>query len=403
MLAPPSAAQAQGQTEGPLLRLGLSTGVQINSNRNLDEDDPGSTTELSTRLDFLVRFATPIQSLELGGDVGFRTVNGAEEDDLQSGIFDPNLRLSYNRLSRDAQFDVSAFYSERDVSASELQFIEETASFDLLDTSGTQQRFGFDTALELRRRSPFGITLSAGFTGIRFSDTDDPDLTDEDRFRAGTRLRFDLDPVTQAVVDAQFSTFDDSGTDEGRRDTYRLGTTLRRNLRNGDASLRANVTDTEDGTRYTLSAGRGVETDTWQASGTLGLTREISGDVATIGGFDIAHVLPNGELTAGFDATVRSGSDDEEQEVLTFDLGYVTQLTALTSFDARFSFTDRNATDDGDDGQFATLSLGVQRQLTRDWSLNVGLEHRISDTSDDGRVEDSVLRVNLRRDLLARR
>lgn len=86
--------------------------------------------------------------------------------------------LAYGRQSRDARLDVDVFVNEQDVSSSELQFIEETANFDLLEDTGTQRQFGFDTALELRRRSPFGITLSAGFTGLRFSDTDDPDLTD---------------------------------------------------------------------------------------------------------------------------------------------------------------------------------------------------------------------------------
>lgn len=398
-----STALAQDQNDGPILRLGLSTSAQFNTNRSLDADDTGSTTDLSTRLDFLLRFATPIQSLDISGDVGLRTVNGATEDEQATGIVDPSLRFGYTRQSRDAQLDANAFYVERDVFASELQFDPVTADFDLLDTSGTQRQFGFDARLELRRRAPFGITLSAGFTGLRFSDTTDPDLTDEDRFRAGLGLRFDLNPVTQATVDARLSTFEDFGTGEGRQDTYTLNTAVRRTLSNGSLRLSANIEDTEDGTRYTLRGSRGFETEFWQMTGSLGLTREIDGDVTAIGGIDLAYDLPNGAITAEFDRTVRSGTDDEEEEVTSLALGYRTELNALTGFNAQFSFTDRKATGVGDDGRFATLSLAVQRQLTRDWSLNVGLEHRIVDDDSSGRADDSLLRVSLRRDLLARR
>ena len=400
-LAVGTPAQAQSE-DGPLLRFGVTTGAQYNTNRTLDAADPGSTTELSTQLDFLARFATPIQSLELSGDVGLRNVSGAEADDLPGGIVNPNVRLRYTRQSRDAQLTANAFYSERDVSASELQFDPVTADFDLLDTSGTQRNFGVDTSLELRRRAPFGLTLSAGFTGVRFSGTNDPDLSDEDRFRAGLRLRFDINPVTQAVVDTRFSTFEDFGDAEGRRDTLSLDASLRRDLANGNLLSRANATDTEDGTRYTLSAGRSFETALWQVTGTVGATREVSGDVVFVGGVDLAHELPRGELTFGFDQSVRSGTDDEEQLVTSINLGYRTQLTQLTSFNAGFSFTDRDATAGGDDGRFATLSLGLQHQLSRDLSLSVALERRVSDEDGRDRIDDNVLRINLRRAFVGR-
>ena len=396
-------ALSQSEPDSPALELGISTGIQANTNRALDAADPGSTTELFTRLDFLYRFATPIQTFDISGDIGLRTASGAEASDLPDGVFDPTLRLSYTRRARDAQLDTSAFYLERDVSASELQFDPVTADFDLLDSTGTQRQFGFDAALELRRRAPFGITLSAGATAIRFSDTDDPDLTDEDRFRAGLRLRFDLNPVSQAIVGARFSTFEDLGDTEGRRDTLSLDGTLRRQLTNGALSLRAAVTDTEDGTRYTLSTGRSVETAQWQVSGTVGLTREVDGDVSLVGGVDIAGDLPNGSLTFGFDQSVRSGADDAEENVTSINMGYSRALSALTQFDASLSFSDRSAAAEDDDGRFTSVSLGISHQLSRDWRLSLNLVHRISDTTSDGRTDDSMLQLSVRRNLLARR
>ena len=398
-----ASAQAVPDDDGPLLRFGLTTGVTASSNRGLDTDSLGSTTELTSQLDFLMRFATPIQALELSGDLGLRSVSGAEAGSLPSGLYEPALTLGYDRQSRDARLDVDLFLRERDVSSSELQFDPDAADFDLLEDTGTQRRFGADVALELRRRAPFGITLSAGYTGLRYSDTDDPDLTDQDRFRVGARFRFDLNPATQATLNARFSTFEDFGDTEGRRDTFSLDGSLRRSMTNGSATLRANATDTEDGTRYTLSAGRTLETELWEVTGVLGLTRGVDGNVDPTGELGLTRALPNGELTASLARTVRSNTDDEEQEVTTLRLGYATQLTPLTAFNASYAFTDRDAADDGDDGSFSVLSVGVQHSLTRDWSLNVGLQHRINDDATSGKASDSQLSITVRRSLLVRR
>lgn len=403
-LAIPSLVHAQGADDGPLFQFGLSTGAIVSSNRGLDENSAGTTTELTSRLDFRFRFATPIQELELSGNIGLRSVNGAEGDNLQGGLFDPNLALGYSRQSRDAKLDVDVFVSERDVSSSELQFIEESADFDLLADTGTQRRFGFDTSLELRRRSPFGITLSAGFTGLRYSETVDPDLTDQDRFRLGTRFRFDINPATRVFVDARLSTFEDFGEpDEGQRETYSLSASLRHDLRNGNAVFTAQATDTEDGTRYVLTAGRTIETELWELTGALGLTRGVNGDVVPTGQLDLSHALPNGRLSANLTRIVRSGNDDDEQEITTLRLGYARELTALTTLDTSFSYTDRSSTGVGDSGTFATLNVGLQRALTADWRMDVGLQHRFREDETGSTARDNQLSINFRRSLAVRR
>ncbi len=402
-LVAPHAAQAQGTDEGPLLEFGVTTGAVFNSNRGLDDDNPGSTTEFNTQLDVLLRLATPIQQLEFSGDVTLRTVSGADSASLPSGFVNPNLALSYGRAARDARLDLDLFYSEADVSSSDLQFDPETASFSLLEDTGTQRRFGFDTALELRRRSPFGVTFSAGYSGLRYSDTSDPDLTAQDRFRLGARFRFDLTPATQAIVDAQFSTFEDEGTAEGRRDTISLNTSLRQELRNGDVIFRFDTTDTEDGTRYTLSAGRTIETALWELSGVFGLTRELSGDVVPSGEVDVTRALPNGELSASLAHVIRSDSDDDEQEVTTFSFGYVTQLTPLASLNTNLSYSDRSATGAGESGTFGTFGVNFQYNLTQDWSMNVGVQHRFSEDDVGAKARDNSLTIGFRRAFQARR
>ncbi|WP_193743608.1 hypothetical protein [Tateyamaria sp. ANG-S1] len=394
---------AQEQSEEPLLQLGITTGVATSSNRGLDVDRTGSTTELTSRLDFLTRFATPIQELEFSGDIGLRSVTGAEDNSLPDGIFEPRLALAYSREARDARLTADLFFQEQDISSSELQFNENTADFDLLEDTGTQQRVGGDVALELRRQSPFGVTLSAGFTTRRFSDADDPDLTDQDRFRLGARFRFNLAPDTQAFLNTRFSTFEDFGTAEGRRETFSIDGTLRRDLANGNAVVRSNVTDTEDGTRYTLSAGRTIESAAWAFTGLFGVTRGVTGRVRPTGEIDVSRSLRNGELSANLTRTLRSNVDDEEQDVTTVRLGYTTQLSPLTGLNTSFSFTDRDSDGGGDDGSFGVVSLGIQRAITRDWDLNVALQHRLREEDEGDTARDNRLSITLRRDLLVRR
>ena len=397
------ALQAQQQNEGPSTQFGLTTGVMFNDNRGLDDDSLGSTTELVTRLDFTLRFATPIQDLELTGDIGLRTVNGAERDNLPGGFNDPNIRLSYGRQSRDAALDVTVFASERDVISTSLQLIEDTSNFELLSDIGSVLRFGFDTDLELRRRAPFGVTLSAGFTGLRYSDDASADLTDQDRFRIGALFRLDLDPATRATLNARLTTFEDDGTPEGRRDTYTLDGLLRRNLRNGSATARAVAVSTEDGKRYTLSVGRSIETELWDVSGTAGVTRGVEGDLSAIGTIDVTRTLKNGSWSANFSRAVVSSSDDQQQDITALGLGYSTQLDALTLFSTNLSYTDRSDTDAGGGGSLGLLGLTVQHTLTEDWRLDVGLQHRVNKNTAGIRARDNQISISLRRDFFARR
>ncbi len=398
----PYATQAQ-EDAGPNFRFGLSTGFVTHSNRGLDSPRAGSTTELTTNLDFALRFATPIQELEITGNVGLRTASGADGDSLDQGIYDPNLRLSYARQSRDARFSFDLFGAQRDASSTFLQSIPDSANFELLTDDGTLLRFGFDTSLELRRRSPFGVTLSAGYTGLRYSDTTSASLTDQDRYRVGALFRFDLNPSLQATLDTGFSTFEDEGTAEGRRDTFSIDGRLRQDMRNGSASVSLRATDTEDGTRYSLSGARTIELPTWSVTGSLGVTRGVNGQTFATGALDVSHTLPNGALTANLGRTVTSGSDDEQQEIITAAAGYSTRLSEITTFNVNISYTDRSDTGLNNDSSLSTIDLGLRHVLSQDWSMNVGLQHRISEDSVGTKARDNRLSVNLRRDFSVRR
>lgn len=403
-LALPGVVQAQQDSDAaPALRFGVSTGFVANDNRGLDANSQGSTFEFISRLDFGLTFATPIQQLDISGDIGLRTISGAESDTLDTGLVDPNLAIGYTRQSRDAQISVDIFAQQSDASTTNLELLAGVPDPIFVSADGTSLRYGLDTVLELRRRSPFGITLSAGFTALRYSNTTSANLTNQDRFRFGARFRFDLNPSTQATLNLRYSTFEDFGTPEGVRETYNLDGSLRQNLRNGDMSFRFGVTSEEGGQRFTLSAGRSVATPLWELGGNFGLTRATDGDIYPTGTLDITRALPDGSLGAALNRSIGAGTDDNEQEITSLSLTYAKQFTANTSLNTSFSYSETNPTGAGGGSSLRTVGVTLQRNLTSTWQMNVGLEHRISESAAGTRARDNRLSLNLRHDLSARR
>lgn len=396
-------AQGQQTQDIPGLRLGLTNSFVANDNRGLDVQSQGSTFEFISRLDFDLTFATPIQQLEFSGDIALRGLSGAESETLDTGLIDPGLEIGYARQSRDAALSARAFGRQSDASTVTLEFLDDLPDPTLVSANGTRLVYGFDASLELRRRAPFGVTLSAGATALRFSDGAQVSFDDQDRFRLGALFRFDLNPTTQANVNLRYSTFEDFGTLEGVRETYALDSTVAQELRNGSARVRFGITSTPEGERFSLSAGRSVATELTELGGTLGLTRGTGGDVHPIGTVDFTRRLPDGSLGASLSRSVRAGSDDDEEEITSLGLSYAKQFTPSTAFDANFSYSEANPTGPGASSSIGSIGFNLRHALTRDWQMSVGLQHRISESATGARARDNRLSINLSRDLFVRR
>ena len=401
----PGGLGAQQAGAPPALRFGLTTEAVYSSNRGLDAPSQGGTFEYIARLDFGVTFATPVQQLEISGDFGLRHVTGAERGTLDTGLVEPNLAIRYARQSRDAELSLALRSNELDVSSASLEEVLGVPVPVLVTEEGTRRTTVFDTELDLRRRAPFGITLSAGFTGLRYSNTTSPTLSDQDRFRLKALLRLDLTPSMRATLDLGYSTFEDFGTAQGLRETYTLNGNLRQDLRNGDASFSFRATMTEDGERYTIGAGRSITTALWEVSGSVGLTRDIAGDVLPDASLDLVRTLPaDGSLAARFSRRVASGVDDDEEQITSLSVTYAKQLTPLTSFNTSLTFSETNPTAAGSNSSsVGTLGVGLERTLAQGLQLNLGFQHRVTENVAGTRARDNRLSVSLRRDLSARR
>lgn len=394
-------APASAQQQPPSQRFGITTGLAFNDNRGLDAPSQGDTTEVFTRFDFGLVFATPLQSLSLNGDITLRGLDGAEAGSIPDGLTNPNLRLSYNRAVRDSQITVTAFARETETST----LVEELDGLDLtlVNEDATRLSYGVNGELELRRDAPFGITLLAGYTGLRYSDTISTALQDSTRASIGTRLRFNFNPVLQGTLTARFESFDEDGT-PGTRETTSLDGTLRQTLQAGSFGVNANVTSVEEGERYTLSVSRGIEGPLWQATGTFGLTQGTNGDTFPTGTLDYRQEFEIGAMSVNLTHAIRSGIDDEEREFTAARFNYARPLSPVSSLTVSAAYSETDPTTAGTGTtSLGSVGLGYQRDLAPGWQMNMGVSHRVSTDAAGTTARDNSLSLSVRRELSARR
>lgn len=384
----------------PSQSFGLTTGLRYNDNRGLDSPSLGDTTELFTRFDFGLVFATPLQSLSVSGAMTLRGIDGAEAGNIQDGFTEPNLRLSYNRQVRNSRLSFSAFAQESETST----LVEEFDGVDLVlvNDDATRLSFGYNAELELRREAPFGITFLAGYRGLRYSDTTSPTLVDQDRANIGVRLRFNINPVLQASLTARHSTFEEDGT-PGTRETTSLDGALTHAMKRGSFGVNANVTSVEEGERYSLSVSRTIEGPLWQATGILGISESVNGDRFPTGTLNYSRQFENSSMSVSFTRAIRSGLQDAEQEFTSAQFSYQRPLSADSSLSFNAGYRETDPTGGGNTTSLGTIGLGYQRSLAPGWQMNMGFNRRVSKNTAGNTARDNSLSISVRRELSARR
>lgn len=393
---------ALAQDTGRLLSFGTSFGFIADDNPDLDPDGSEGTVDAFISTDLLFRRATRVQSLALSGNAQFRNDDGSDAGASSGGLAQSNLNLDYRRESADTALGVTAGLRRDRVEYLDLLAIDIDDDLiideiDAIGRTGTRLNYRLDTTLELRRRAPLGVTLSAGLSGVDYSDTNDPDLTDEERRRAGLGLRFTFNPVLRGTVDVDYEDFEDPDGDEDDRDELSVGARLSRNLPTGSIGLRTTVTSTDDGERLTLGLSRVLETPLWIVSGDIGVTRQVAGDVTPVAQIDVSRDLPAGQISTGLRRSVRTDSDGDETVLNALSVNYAREVNPTLTMSMGLSYVGTEPSGDESSDSFAAARVDFRKALTRDWSLNLGLEHRSEDDGDIGQASSNRLSLSLRR------
>lgn len=402
-------AQAQStdaQEGGVVMRFGLTLGAEAQSNRSLDAGDPGSSTELFSGLSFGLSTRTRTQALSFDLAGRLRGVNAPDSVFVDQGLANPSAALLYSLTGATAQLNLSARYSEADLSDNNV-LENDDGSFTLLAGDATRR----NSVLEARhdwntdarvRYGAFARYQDTSFSGGTATDLDGSALSDTQRLTFGTSATLDLSTAARLAVTLSYSVFEEDGV-AGDRETWALGNTLTIDRPDGDMTFSLGVTDIEEGTRLTGTVGRTYETPRATFAGEIGVAREVSGDTALIGSADVTYPLPRGALSFGLARNVTSSSTQDQERLNTqINFGYRQDLTPLSglSLDAAFA----EIQDTGSDATFsdATLTATYTRTLTRDWNMSTGLRHRYSDDDGIGTARSNEVFFNLRREFVTR-
>lgn len=406
--AVPAAPQAQSTEEegGVLLRFGLTLGAAAQSNRTLDVDDPGNSTEIFSDLSLGLSSRTRTQALsfDLGGRL--RAVDAPEGVFVDQGLATPSAALRYSLTGARAQLNLSARYSEVDLADNSV-LTNEDGSLSLLDGDATRRSTTLEARHDWNTDTRVRYGAFARYTDTRFSngtatDLDGTDLNDTQRLTLGASATLDLTTAARLATTLSYSTFEEDGVD-GERITWALNNALTIDRPLGAVTFSLGATDVEEGTRLNASVGRIYETPRATFSGEIGVAREVSGDAVLVGSAGVAYPLPRGALSFGLTRNVIS-SDTQDQERLNTQVsfGYDQELTPLSGFalDAVFAQAEDTATDTTFSD--TTLSATYTRTLTRDWNMDTGLRHRFSDDDGIGTARSNEVFFNLRREFITR-
>jgi len=431
---------AGAQDSGTEVVFGFRQGLESSDNLDLDPVSLGSTTFVSTELSLGVTHETPLDRFGLMVSGVLRGVNGPSAN---SGLDDQRLDLTYGRSGVRSGFEFTAGYLQ-----SQIEFLQPLdgignedgditlpPDLDSLKGTGTRERFQTGMTLELGRDAPVGATFRADHLALRYSDTSDPDLFDNQRSNLETEVRLQLSPVTVAKLGLAYRLYDAVDIEETRRETWReyvgldveVSPVLRLEARLGYASIDTRefgvtapsegaegllrlVRDmpdgfvtveveqylTEDATIRTFSAGRSLELPSGKLAVTLGVADSDLDQSKVIGSLGWSQDLPNGQVSAQLQRGV--DFDEEKGNVLRTSmlLNYSYEINSVSSLGFNTAYTVSEDVSDTIDR--ASFTATYQHALTKDWALMTGYRYQMREELTDPRAQSHSVFFTIGRD-----
>ncbi len=280
---------------------------------------------------------------------------------------------------------------------------------------------------------PFGYGIELEHEGLQYSGTSDPGLFDSWTNSAAVFTRYRLSPVAEARLTASWEEYDADDTVNTNRETlgltaglvydidpvtqleaslgytYITRTTnlpsstvqeglsgsvgLTREMVNGSAGLAMESDLTANGRLSTLTARRAVELPTGALEASVGLSLGPSGTFIPIGSLDYIYALPRGEITASIRRTATINTAGNDVSKIGASLGYSTEINRVSSlaFEADFASVADLGAAPVDRTTLTSLRATYAYELTPDWDLAAGYEHRIrTETGETRRSSNEV-------------
>ncbi len=411
------------------LRFGIAERFEYGRNLALDVPDPGNGFIASTILSFGLSSETRSQTIELDAVTGLRLQDLPDRED-SFDIGDARLGFGYTREAANAGLELEADYLRFDIgllrSLSDFEdedgFIVLPGDFSDLTGEGTRSEYSYGLSFDGGRQNLIGYSFGLVGSGLRYTDTTDTGLSDNDRIGGDVGLSFALSPVTSVSVDYAIERFEEDDDEETERDTDAVSLGLLHefsaltrleasigytiiderqvisgdssesgligsvgvvhDVANGSASALLDTSRTISGRLDRFLLGRSFAVPDGDFAATLGAARRPDGTIDAIGSLAFDREYGPNTLRVRLSREILSDDEDEYFAATVIDVGYIWGLTPLSQFSLRALYAVSEATDSSTGVEFSAISAVYSHDIGQDWSLNTGIDYRVRD--EDG-------------------
>ncbi|MEO9899067.1 MAG: hypothetical protein ABJQ34_21415 [Paracoccaceae bacterium] len=428
-------AQSRDETGGRRTEITIGQNLEFSDNPDFVADGDSQLVSL-TSLGLTHERRTTIDALvfRIGGDFELGT------GDLDGSAFqDPFLVLSFDRDVRHSRLGLSVQYSETDVSNSDTSGLIDLSDDVLGSDVGTRQNLTLEISGATGVDAPIGADFDIRRDQLRYSDTTDTSLLDEDTNTLEGGVTFRFSPRLSLRSFVQYTDRDVNGPGGVDRETTILGATLdaeisdilsgnltlsydeieflepnpstvdglsisgglTRLTSNGSWGLTFSSDVGESGRRDQVSLRRDLELKSGSLGLSFGATHTEGLSTDPLYGIDWTRDLARGSISLSLDQSVTSDALATEQIDTSLSLGVTQEVTDLSSLSLDASLRDSNELGAaGIDSRRIDVSLTYRRELERDWDMVGG--YRYSHSTQDGSADrdSNTIFIGLERSLV---
>ena len=442
---PQSALAQQGGARGdggPLLTFSVRSELAATDNFDLSPGGGENARIFDTRLSlgYRDRRANDTLSFDLSG-----LLRGLERPEDGRRLDNRTARFGYDRegvfstLSLGAEYSAVAVRDRAIFDPDEfigVDFIDET---ELSQDRGTREQISTRLRFETGLNHPLGLTLEGRYREQSFSGVTDPGLFESRTANLSGTLRFTLSPVTEFRLTARAEDYKADDDPETRRKTRSVSLGLTQALSQIDtleASLGYQRIETEEtvllareattnaglfgsigltreqrrgsiGTAFDLRRSVNGSTAIWRVNRTLelprgaldvslGVSSDVSGRIRPTGRANVTYELARASFTAGIEQEFSTSTQGTELRNTRASLGYRHEVNSLSQIAVSANFVEFAELTGADpsDTRRAEFRITYDRDLTRDWRLSSGYEHRFrSETGESNARSTRVFMV----------
>lgn len=420
--------------------LGFNQSFETDDNLDLDPVSVGRTTFASTRLSLGLTHETPLDQFGLNASGVIRAVNGPGVD---SGVDNQRVGLTYNRAGAQAAFGFNTSYFQSNIEflrpleefRNDEGEIELPPDLDDLNGTGNRERYRTGLSLELGQNAPIGAAFNASYLALRYTDTTDPGLNDNDRYNMDAELFLRFSPLIEGTLGLDYGLFESDDTEQTKRETttgfFSLGVELspiwrltagfgyttidtrefgvvtrtdgptgrlqlERDMPNGSigAEIEQIVTDDGDIRNFLISRNMGLPAG--ELSFTIGVSDSELDNATPIGSLNWSQNFPRSVISAQIRRSV--DFDQEKGNVIRTAafLGYFYEINSVSGINLNAGYTISDEVTDTIDR--ANFTASYQYTLTEDWALNTGYRYRMREELTDPRAQSHAVFFNIGRD-----